>query len=163
MKYLMDSNTYIQAKNQYYSMVFCSAYWDWLDAKFSSGEVCSIEFIGQEIKAGNDQLAAWAKSREPHFISHDDEPTQLIFTQIVNYIMAQNFDSANRDHFLAKGDPWLIAKAKVLGATVVTHEATVSPATRKVKIPNICREFGVPCIGTFDLLHLLKPQFILDI
>ncbi|WP_081763821.1 MULTISPECIES: DUF4411 family protein [Nitrincola] len=28
MKYLLDSNTYIQAKNQYYGMDFCPGYWD---------------------------------------------------------------------------------------------------------------------------------------
>jgi hypothetical protein len=158
----MDSNTYIQAKNQYYGMEFCPAYWDWLDAKFASGEVGSIEFIGRELTAGNDDLATWAKQRRDHFISHDDEPTQELFSDIVNFVMLQSFDPANRDDFLAKGDPWLIAKAKRLGATVVTHEATVSPATRKVKIPNICQQFGVPCISTFDLLNELNPRFVLE-
>lgn len=162
MKYLMDSNTYIQAKNQYYGMVFCPAYWDWLDAKFASGEVGSIEFMGQEIKAGNDDLADWAQQRSNHFIAHDDELTQSVFSDIVNFVMAQDFDPANRDNFLAKGDPWLIAKAKTMGATVVTHEATYSPATRKVKIPNICQQFDVLCISTFDLLNELKPKFILE-
>lgn len=29
--YLLDANTYIQAKNLHYQMSFCPAYWDWLD------------------------------------------------------------------------------------------------------------------------------------
>lgn len=162
MRYLLDSNTYIQAKIQYYDMGFCPGYWDWLDAKFAAGEVGSIEFIGKELKDGNDDLAGWAKSRSGHFIKHDDEVTQDAFSEIVNYVMTQNFDPGNRDTFLAKGDPWLIAKAKTLGATLVTQEATLSPHTRKVKIPNICVHFGVRCITTFDMLRELKPKFLLE-
>jgi hypothetical protein len=162
VKYLLDSNTYIQAKNQYYSMNICPGYWDWLDERCNAGEICSIEFIGKELKSGNDELAIWATRRPGHFIAHDDEPTQEVFTELVNFVMARHFDAAPRDEFLAKGDPWLIAKAKVLGATVVTHEATLSPATRKVKIPNICKEFAVPCISTFDLLNALRPRFVLE-
>ncbi|MCA6059072.1 DUF4411 family protein [Thalassolituus sp. ST750PaO-4] len=162
MNYLLDSNTYIQAKNQYYGMAFCPAYWDWLDAKFASGEVGSIAFIGKELRDGKDELADWAKKRSPHFISHSDDETQGVYVEIVNHVMEQDYNPANRDQFLAKGDPWLIAKAKVLGATLVTHEATVAPATKKVKIPNICKEFGVRCITTFDMLHELQPKFTLE-
>ncbi|HEY7884347.1 MAG TPA: DUF4411 family protein, partial [Cellvibrionaceae bacterium] len=147
MKYLLDANTYIQAKNQYYGMEFCPAYWEWLDVQFASGEVGSIEFIGKELKEGNDELATWARQRSSHFLTHVDAPTQQVFSEIVNFVMSQGFDPANRDEFLAKGDPWLIAKAKTLAATVVTHEATLSPATKKVKIPNICQQFEVPCIS----------------
>lgn len=161
MKYLLDSNTYIQAKNQYYDMGFCPAYWDWLDSMFASGEIGSIEFIGKELKDGNDDLAAWAKNRNEHFIKHEDNETQAVFSKIANYVMTHDFDPANRDNFLQKGDPWLIAKAQTLGATLVTQEARVSPNTRKVKIPNICMEFNVPCITVFEMLRRLKPQFVL--
>jgi hypothetical protein len=55
---------------------------------------------------------------------------------------------------LGRADPWLIAKARVLGATVVTHELLRPPETiRKVAIPNICTEFKVPYQNTFDLLR----------
>ena len=63
---------------------------------------------------------------------------------------------------MEKGDPWLIAKAKTLEATLVTQEATVSSSTKKVKIPNICAEFGVRCITTFDMLRELQPVFLLE-
>ncbi|MDZ4298298.1 MAG: DUF4411 family protein [Moraxellaceae bacterium] len=162
MRYLLDSNTYIQAKNQYYNMSFCPGYWSWLDAKFEAGEVGSIEFIGKELKDGNDELATWAKARNEHFLKHDDDATQEVFADIVNFVMTQDFMPANRDAFLEKGDPWLIAKAKTLGATLVTHEATVTPTTRRVKIPNICQEFGVQCISTFDMLRDLMPRFVLE-
>jgi hypothetical protein len=162
LRYLLDSNTYIQAKNQYYGMEFCPGFWDWLDDRFEAGEVGSIELVGKELKEGNDNLAQWAKERSGHFIKHDDDETQAVFAEIVNHVIAHDFNPANRDAFLAKGDPWLIAKAKVLGATLVTHEATRSPLTKKVKIPNVCFEFDVRCISTFEMLRELMPRFLLD-
>lgn len=162
MKYLLDSNSYIQAKNFHYHMDFCPAFWSWLELQFMLGVVGSVEMIGQELRAGDDELAAWVNDRPHHFVPNDDAQTQEYAGQIIEKVMAGNYNHANRDLFLGKADPWLIAKAKTLGATVVTHEKLViDPKNKKVKIPNICKEFGVPCIDIYDLLRVLKAQFVL--
>lgn len=75
MRYLLDSNTYIQAKNQYYGMDICPAYWDWLDQQFHQNELASIDMVGRELKAGDDDLAEWAKERPTHFIANNDQRT----------------------------------------------------------------------------------------
>jgi hypothetical protein len=161
LNYLLDANTYIQAKNQYYGMDICPAYWDWLDQQFEIGLIGSVDMIGRELKDGSDELAEWAKNRPGHFIANDDDKTQKIFTDILQFVMVGDYNAGNRDGFLAKADPWIIAKAKSLGATVVTHEAFVAPNTKKVKVPNICQHFGVTCIDNFELLRELKARFVL--
>lgn len=162
MNYLLDANTYIQAKNQYYGMDICPAYWDWLDMQFELGTIASVEMIGRELRDGDDELADWVRDRPQHFISNDDESTQGIFAEIVQSIMHTDYNPGQRDSFLAKADPWIIAKAKDIGATVVTHEAMVAPNARKVKVPNICLEFGVPCRNTFQFLRELNARFVLS-
>lgn len=57
MAYLLDTNVFISAKNLHYGMDFCPAFWDWLVRKNQSGKVFSIEKVGDEIMAGNDDLA----------------------------------------------------------------------------------------------------------
>ncbi|MCZ3384920.1 DUF4411 family protein [Kosakonia sp. SOY2] len=161
MKYLLDANTYIQAKNQYYGMDICPAYWNWLDLQFAQGLIGSVDMIGRELKDGNDELANWAKARPGHFINNDDADTQAIFTQVVQTVMAGDYNPGNRDNFLAKADPWIIAKAKSIGAVVVTHESHVIEGTKKVKVPNICHQFGVPCVNTFQFLRELNARFVL--
>lgn len=161
MKYLLDSNTFIQAKNFYYGMDICPAYWDWLDQQFQLGIVASVHMIGQELRDGNDELALWVKARPIHFISNSDSATQAIFTQIVQTIMVGNYNPGNRDDFLAKADPWLIAKARNIGATVVTNEVMVASNAKRVKIPNICQQFNVPYLTTFQFLRDLEAKFVL--
>ncbi|MGE4502310.1 MAG: DUF4411 family protein [Thiomicrospira sp.] len=163
MRFLLDANTYIQAKNQYHGMDICPAYWDWLDQQFALGELASIDMVGMELKAGNDELADWAKDRPHHFISNDDEPTQQVFTTIVQSLMVGDYNAGSRDNFIAKADPWIIAKASVLGATLVSHESRLEPTTKKVKVPNVCDEFGVSCISTFELLRTLRARFVCSV
>lgn len=162
MKYLLDANTYIEAKNFYYGMDICPAYWQWLDWQFEQGIVASVDMFGRELREGNDELADWVRSRPEHFIHNDDPATQSIFQQILIDVMAGDYNPRDRDNFLAKADPWIIAKGKSMGATVITHE-TPSPAnTRKVKVPNICQKLQVPCLTTFQFLRKLNARFVLE-
>lgn len=161
MNYLLDANTYIQAKNQYYGMDICPAYWEWLDLQFEQGVVASVDMVGQELKDGNDELMLWVKARPAHFLENNDDDTQGAFGHVAAFVAAGDYNPGNRDDFLAKADPWIIAKAMSIGATVVTHESALAPHSKKVKVPNICDQFGVPCINTFQFLRTLNAQFVL--
>ena len=65
------------------------------------------------------------------------------------------------EEFLGGADPWRIAKARILGATVVSQERLNIANKRKFLIPNVCQHFGVPFMDTFALLNLLQAQFVL--
>jgi len=158
----MDSNTYIQAKNLYYNMEFCPAYWDWLDKQFQAGLVMSIDNVYLELVDSTDKLCEWAKEHKDHFIPVADDATQGKFAEIANYVVSlDNKSEPDIANFLSKADPWIIAKAAATGGTVVTHEALVPENSRKVKIPNICREFNVEYINTYQLLSKLEARFTL--
>lgn len=159
--YLLDANTYIHAKNLYYSFDFCPAYWDWLDKKCAVGKLASIDMVANELTAGNDELVAWVKARQEHFLLCDDAETQSLVGAIAQDLMQGDYNQQNRDDFLAGADPWIIAKAKIIGATVVSHEARITQQGKKVKVPNVCQQYGVECISTFELLRKLKARFIL--
>lgn len=158
----MDSNTYIQAKNLYYDMNFCTAFWDWLEKQFQAGQVMSINNVYLELTDSNDELSKWAKAHKPHFLPVADKTTQDMFTEIANHVVSLTDKSqADIANFLSKADPWIIAKASTTGATIVTHEALVPPNSMKVKIPNICKQFGVSYINTFELLRKLNAKFVM--
>ena len=72
MAYLLDANVFIQAKNLHYGFDFCPAFWDWLLAQHGKGSVYSIEKVGDEIEAGGDDLADWAKARGAAFFVPPD-------------------------------------------------------------------------------------------
>ncbi len=162
MTYLLDANTFIEAKNRYYGMEICPGYWDWLLHTNNQGHVSSITAVKNELRKGDDELSQWAHDNEHLFFPEDDEATQIAFAEIANHIMLlDSFNLAAREDFLSGADPWLIAKAKAIDATIVTHEKLNKNIKRKILIPNVCEDFGVTYINTFELLSILKAQFIM--
>lgn len=159
--YLLDANIYIHAKNLYYSFDFCPAYWDWLDVEFETGKIASIDMVEHELKAGNDELLDWVKDRPEHFLLCDDAETQRLVGVITQDLMEGDYNQQNRDSFLSGADPWIIAKAKTMDATVVSHESKITQQGKKVKVPNICQQYDVECISTFELLKILQAKFVL--
>lgn len=161
--YLLDANVFIEAKNFYYRFDTFPGFWDWLDAEQDNGQVASIKPIRAELLRGNDELAEWIKERNDlgWFLPVDDVETQQNLAQIAVWVMEQPFREVAKPDFLGGGDPWLIAKAKAIGATVVTQETFDAQSMKKVKIPNVCRAFDVPYINTFDLIRQTGATFTL--
>lgn len=161
--YLLDANTFIQAKNTYYHMDVCPGYWRWIEIQAQAGEVCSIDSIRDELLNGNDVLKEWAKERKEVFLSVSDDATQQAFAEIAAHAaeIAKLMKPGVLNEFLAGADPWLIAKAKSSNAIVVTHEIGNPQIKRKILIPNVCDHFKVPYLNTFDLLLKLEAEFVL--
>jgi predicted nucleic acid-binding protein len=162
--YLIDANVFIEAKNVYYRFDTFPGFWEWLDREQAKGQIRSIQPICDELLKGNDDLATWIKKRNNSdwFLAVDDIKTQQNLQQIAGWVMSQAFRDVAKADFLSGGDPWLIAKAMSMGATVVTQETFDSQSKKKVKIPNVCRVFQVPYINIFDLLRQTGATFTLQ-
>lgn len=162
MKYLLDANTYIQAKSLHYRMNVVPGFWSWLDQQFGYQQVCSIRSVYDELVAGGDELSDWAKKHREHFLPVDDKETQEIFTEIASHVVRHStYQDPFVSSFLGGADPWLVTKAKAIGAQVVTNEARVGVGSKKVKVPNVCDHFEIECVDTFDLLDTLCARFVM--
>ncbi len=126
-EFLLDANIFIEAKNTYYGFDMFPGFWSWLDSEQSNGRLASVEPIRDELLKGKDELAEWAKERRDSgwFLLVWDEATQQCFAKIANWLVKQPYKPYAIADFLNVGDPWLIAKALALGATVVTHETQI--------------------------------------
>jgi hypothetical protein len=151
MIYLLDANTLIEAKNRYYSMTICPGYWTWILQSHGKGIVASIDAVGNELKQGHDELAAWAIQNDQLFWDASDGNTQEAFAKVAV------------EEFLAGADPWLIAKAMTMhDCVVVTHEQFNPQMKRKFSIPNVCQTFGIQWINTFQALDATGAEFRLQ-
>lgn len=161
MAYLIDSNVFMQAKNLHYGMDFCPAFWEWLIMKNKEKVVFSIEKVGDEIKAGADELAAWASKLGPEFFLKPDATILPALAKVSAWVTSQGYEPAAVNTFLQGADYYLIAYALAHGYTVVTHEI-ISVSTKRVKIPSVCIGLDVKCITPFNMLSLEKARFILE-
>jgi Domain of unknown function (DUF4411) len=160
MKYLFDANVFIEAQNRYYAFDICPGFWDWMDhvAKTDAG---SITNVCDELRQGTDDLAKWAEARKASswFLGVDDTSTQNVFANIANHVTSQSYKQPGIAKFLGGADPWLIAKAKILGAKVVTHEVSAPLSKKRVPIPDVCDAMGVAYTHPYEVLRTMAASF----
>lgn len=160
MAYLLDANVFIEAKRRHYGMDFCPAFWQWLLEQNASGRVFSIEKVGDELRAGRDELADWAAARGEAFFLPLDEPLLASLAAVAEWVSRQNYRPAAVSAFLEDPDYYLVAHAHAHRHIGVTHEVP-SDGVRQVKIPNVCIGMKVKCMTPFEMLRLERARFVL--
>ncbi len=160
MPYLLDADVFIRAKNLHYGMDFCPGFWDWLVEANARGKVFSIEKVGDEIAAVDDDLSKWAARRGPSFFLRPDAGIFPALGRVSEWATSQGYTQAAREGFLQVADYYLVAQALAGGHVVVTHEIP-SPSIRKIKIPDACLGLGVKCMTPFQMLRRERARFVL--
>lgn len=162
-KYLLDANVFIEAKNRYYGFEICPGFWTSLVDLNNNKSVFCIDRIRDELVAQNDDIKDWVENRSPEtfFKQTQDQTVFNSFQAMVNWVYSQTqFVQAAKTEFASVADGWLLAYAHANGMTVVTHEEFAPQAKRKVPMPNICLEFGINYVNTFQMLANLNVKFI---
>lgn len=150
----------MEAANTYYNFGHAPGFWVWLAEQVAAGTVRSVSLVEGEIDYPQ-ELVDWVTRQATHglYIDVSDPIIQSKFTEIVDWIVQQPFGPEHIAKFLSGADPWIVAAAAVQGATVVTQEIAAGPGAKKIKIPNVCQQFGVPCINTFQMNDALNASF----
>lgn len=161
MAYLLDANTFIEAKNVYYRFGFCPAYWDWILRENANGLVFSIDKVQSELTVGVDQLSAWAAGQNANFFLAPDAAVTAALATVSAWVAAQSYSPAAVSTFFASADYWLVAHALAHGHTVVTREKPDPGSKKRVKIPDACVGVGATYKSPFQMLEDEGAQFIL--
>ena len=66
---LLDADVFIRARNLHYGFDFCPGFWDWLVEANARDRVFSIEKVGDELKAGDDELSERTNDCSDEFLS----------------------------------------------------------------------------------------------
>ena len=159
MKYLLDANIFIQAKNLQYGFDFCPAFWDWLDEQFDVGNLGSIEKVLDELKAGDDDLSTWAAAR-PSMFAQPDAPVAESLRAVSRWAASAHYDPAAVSTFLQDADYYLVAHAHAHELTVITHEVPAN-SIKKIKIPNACIDLQIKCMNPYEMLRVERARFVL--
>ena len=161
MRYLLDTNVFIEAKNRYYGLDFCPAFWEWLILRNTQGSVHSIEKVGDELAAGADDLALWAVARGESFFAPPDHGVLQTLAEVGDWVNNQQYHPSAVGTFLQDADYYLVAHAMAHHCIVVTHEVA-SNGARRVKIPNVCIGVKVKCISPFEMLRRERARCVLE-
>jgi len=162
MAYLLDTNVFISAKNLHYGFDFCPAFWEWLVQEHRNGTVFSVEKVGDEVQAGNDDLATWATQLGNDFFLTPDSSTLPALGIVADWVNNHTrYSLAAKNTFLQIADYYLISQALAGRHTVVTHERPEN-SIHIVKVPDVCLGLNLRYINPFDMLRKERARFVLD-
>ena len=130
-------------------------FWEWLQYK-GENEILKVpEEILAEVKAGNDDLADWAKKRDvTRAIAHEYELTPDIIAKVLDEAYGQNLTEVEIE--IIGADAFLVAHAitEPKAHVVVTRETSKPSAKRQNRrVPDVCKTFGIRCITLFELIR----------
>jgi hypothetical protein len=160
--FVLDANVFIQAHRRYYGFDICPGFWASLLHHERVGRLCSIDHVHRELLAGNEEdvLKKWVKSSTPDtfFAATSTEEVVGHFAAMMQWVVQDQpqFKPEAKDEFARAADGWLVAYAAANNLTVVTHEEYNPDNKKKVLIPNVCKQFNVPYINTFQMLRSLQ-------
>ena len=164
-RYVLDANVFIEAKNKFYSFNLCPGFWKSLIVQHVNSRVFSIDKVLDELTGEGDLLSQWTENEVPgtFFKKTQDQAVVTAFQAMVTWVNSSaQFTQPAKAEFAAAADGWVIAYAKVNALIVVTHEEYAPAAQRKVPMPNICLEFNVDYVNTFEMLEDLKVKFVMS-
>ena len=159
--YLLDANVFITAKNTHYGLDFAPAFWDWIAQAHAGGTVFTIDEVKKELDAGADELKTWAKAQPASFFVKPDATTTPYLKPLSDWVNASDFTPAAKAEFLNSPDYFLVAQARGLGYTLVTHEKSEPESKKKVKIPDACIALGVRSCLPWPMLRAEQAKFVL--
>lgn len=162
--FIVDSNILIESKNLDYGFDICPGFWDLMRKAFESGLVISHDKVYREIRAGNDDLRNWVDLLPRTGFPKETDVELEVYLGLCGWVRSGRFRGSAVDQFCAPdyADPWICAKAKVEGLTLVTQEVSEPNSKRSVKIPDACIEIGVPYCNKYEMLRRLRARFVLD-
>lgn len=160
--YLLDANVFIAAKNHHYGFAIAPGFWRWPEREYDAGTVCSIDKVYNEIAAGEDELAEWAKHYASIFVGGDAAMVRSL-RELASWARTSGrFTPAASSEFLSVADCYLLAFAHAHELIVATHEQPDHRARKRIKIPEACDHLGVSWTDPFTMLEQEHATLVLD-
>jgi len=159
-KFLIDSNFFIQAHRVNYPLDVMPSFWNKVHEMAHNGSIISIDKVKNEIYKNEDDLKNWCQSNLPNNFFHDTSIAMREYAAIAGWAssMDSHYKSAALAEFLHadEADAFLIAYSLNQEIPLITHEKSEPNSKRKIKIPDVCNQFGVRYHTTIDMLRFLR-------
>jgi len=162
--YVLDADVFITAYRGYYSFDLAPGFWRSLVDAARDGRVVSIRGFGkikgvkEELEEEDDPLANWVRTGfSQWFIPLDEDSIIAAYKyKVMEWVNKQvQYKAAAKWEFASGADGWLVASSIVRKHVVVTLEVSAPQSQTKVKIPDVCSNFGVVTVDTFTMMRKL--------
>ena len=93
---LLDADVFIRARNLHYGFDFCPGFWDWLVEANAWDRVFSIEKVGDELKAGDDEFSERTNDRSDEFFLPPNPEVLVALGTVADWVTARSTNQRPR-------------------------------------------------------------------
>ncbi len=170
--FLFDSNTLITPKRSYYAFDITPSYWQKLNAAAEKRVFVIIDRVYEEIlhskrvpEENEDELSLWLRTEFKGEIvsTRNDSRVVTAYAEIVHTMTnteprKSHYKPSAKNEFARaeNADPWLVAYAYVHNCRIVTYEVFQPETKKKIKIPNVCEQYGVKTLSLHDFMRTTR-------
>jgi len=147
--YCCDTSALVELYDTYPPDVFAKL-WDSLENLIMNGYMHAAYEVYEELSAIDDFLFNWAKKYKNMFKDLNSQQIDKVREILDKFPNLLDLSKTNAD-----ADPFIIAHALCENCTIITLEKPSSPNAKQVKIPNVCKYYGIEYI---DLKGLFREQ-----
>ena len=157
MVYVLDTNIFRKLLDHFpkKGKAF-EAVWNAIDEGIENKSIVSVDECYNEIAnhySPDSDNFKWVKLRKDMFLNPTNAESLILKELFQKAKMQESVHTKNILSNRPSADAYLAAKAKALGATLVTSE---SYKPHSAQLPNICEELGVDYISYDDFMEILS-------
>lgn len=138
--FLLDTNVFIEAKNDYYDFSVAPGFWAWLTETHEQGEIASVAAVRSELLRQEDELADWVRTSPASFWLKEDDATATALRDVATWAMDSSlqYRPAARTEFLRVADFRLVGAGVAGQHTIVTRERPAPNSMKRILLPDAC-------------------------
>lgn len=149
--YVVDTSALIDMWRKHYAPDIFVTLWEKdLEEIIHQGLLVAPQEVYKELRQRDDDLFKWAKEHKTMFIDLNRDTEQIKYVKVILERYRELVDSKKTT---PDADPFVIGLAKSKGWAVITSE---KDKQGKIKIPGVCRELNVKCIGLLEFFREMK-------
>jgi hypothetical protein len=163
--YIADTNFFVQAHRMHYPLDVVPGFWRKLIDLEQRGLLVSLDKVRAEIVDYKDALSSWLTTELPATFFKATAGVLGEYARVTAWAMAHTqYTPAAKAEFCDDkvADAWIaaFALAHQPDAILLTHEKSEKDIKRKVKLPEVCTQFGLSYVNTIQMFRNLNETFL---
>ena len=154
MIFCLDTSAWLDGWVRDYPEEVFPSLWVRLEECIAAGTIKCSEEVYVELEKKDDGIHDWLKRQKQAVVVQIDDSIQLAVLALLD----EHPRLVDTHRQRSQADPFVIATAQVLGATVVTGEKPRGKLDIP-KIPDVCEQRSIPCISFLQMLRELGWRF----
>lgn len=142
----MDTSALLDGWSRRYPPAHFPKLWLRIDDLIQDGRFLVSDEVIEEVKEHDDGLKAWIIERRDKIAVPTDEAVTVSVRDVLKSHSRLVMSGSGRN----RADPFVIAVARLRGASVVTGEK--GGTAERPKIPYVCSDLQIPCLEFLDLI-----------